>query len=324
MVRAKEEQNCEQSRQDGGQKFHVRRLGQSEQIKEIPLEEQAELVAERSCHLALIRRTHVKFFNAGRNGRVIIPKLGIVVVRFVKELNLFLVKLLDLVFVHEDGTDLRLRIQLNRLDRHHGHEVVGGVGEFGTREINVFEVIHREGSLVEVDNFTLGQEHQSVEHLKNVRIWLMNGRNDSSTVLSRQISERFHDRCRSERVKTRGWLVQEDKGRICDQLHSNRGSLALSSRHTFHKGSSNARIGAFGQLEFVDELIYTSNLVLQAAREFEFGSKFEALSNCHGLEEDIVLLNVSRIRRKVPNLVFFDAIHLNGAPFVKILGNFSS
>jgi len=255
---------------------------------------------------------------------VIIPKLRIIVVRVVKELNLFLVKLLNLVFVDEDRTDLRLRVQLNRLDRHHGHEVVGGVGEFGTREINVFEVIHREWGLVEVDNFTLRKEHQSVEHLKNVRIWLMNRRNYRSAVLSRKISESFHDWRRSEGVKTCGWLIKEDQGRICDQLNSNGGSFALSARNAFNKGSTDSRISTLGQFKFVNKFIHASNLVLQATGEFEFGRKLETLSNGHGLEQDIVLLNVGRIRRKVPNLVLFDAIHLNGALFVKILRNFSS
>jgi glycosyltransferase involved in cell wall biosynthesis len=56
---------------------------------------------------------------------------------------------------------------------------------------------------------------------------------------------------------------------------------------------------AFVQTELLKNLVNSLHLLFVRALELELGSEFKALFDCHGLEEDVVLLHVGRESREV-------------------------
>lgn len=79
---------------------------------------------------------------------------------------------------------------------HDAHKVVSRVGKLGA---TVFvaegsEVVDCQPSFIEVDDLALGEEHQAVKNLVDVRVWLMDGTDDSSPTV-RQLSQGLNHRC---------------------------------------------------------------------------------------------------------------------------------
>ena len=86
----------------------------------------------------------------------------------VEEINGFLIFFLNLFLGYEYRSCLGLRLELDALDRHHGHEIVGRVAQIRTLESDGPEVIYGKTGLIEVDNFTSSEKHQSIETFEDV------------------------------------------------------------------------------------------------------------------------------------------------------------
>ena len=152
----------------------------------------------------------------------------------------------------------------------------------------------------------------------------MDSTDNSAVIFASQITEWFHDWCCSEGVKTSCWLIKEDQVWVCDKFHTNRCSLSFTSRNTLYQRTSNSGVLAFVQFKSRNEIIDTGNFLCQFTWQFQLCSKLKALSYCHSLEQDIVLLNIGRIWGEVLDLIFFDSIELDRSCLIKIFGYFSS
>lgn len=84
-----------------------------------------------------------------------------------------------------------LRFELNGLNTHDAHEIIGWITKFRTFVSNVLEVVHRLIGLVEVYHFSFSEQHQLVEHFKDVRIGLVNCLHDCSSTFG-EIFEGLH------------------------------------------------------------------------------------------------------------------------------------
>ena len=77
---------------------------------------------------------------------------------------------------------------------------------------------------------------------------------------------------------------------------------------------------AFVKSELFHNLVNSLQLLGVRTLELQLGSKLEALADCHRLEEDIVLLDVSGESREVPaHLTPFHTIDEDLALFIKVL-----
>ena len=61
-----------------------------------------------------------------------------------------------------------LRFELNGLNTHDAHEIIGWITKFWTFVSNVLEVVHRLIGLVEVYDFSFSEQHQLIKHSKDV------------------------------------------------------------------------------------------------------------------------------------------------------------
>lgn len=113
-------------------------------------------------------------------------------------------------------------------DTHNAHEVISRVAEFWAFESDGFEMSNSQSGLIEIDDSTLSEEHQSIKHLEDVGVWLMDSTDDCSACQCK-ISQDFHDSGGCEGIQTSSRLIQEDEVRICDQLNTDGCSLSLSS-----------------------------------------------------------------------------------------------
>ena len=150
-----------------------------------------------------------------------------------------------------------LLLQLNLLDGHHGHEVVSRVAQIWALEVDRTEVVDGQTRLIEVDNFTASEQHQSVEHLENVGVRLMDSANDSATLLPGEVTEDLHHICGCERVKTCSGLIKEDETWVSDELNTDGSSFTLTTGHTLDEGATDARSLTLAQLQILDENLDT-------------------------------------------------------------------
>ena len=60
--------------------------------------------------------------------------------------------------------------------------------------------------LVEVNNLALGEQHEPIEHLEDVRVWLMDGAYNCPAT-SCQIPKDFHDTGGCETIETGSWFI---------------------------------------------------------------------------------------------------------------------
>jgi hypothetical protein len=117
---------------------------------------------------------------------------------------------------------------------------------------------------------------------------------DNGPATESQFPHSFDDGHGSEGVETSSRLVKENEHWVRDQLHSNGSTLTLSSRHSLYHVTSNLCVLALLQSQLSDDIGDSLKFFGERAGKFEFGSEFEAFSDTHGLEEDVVLLHVGR------------------------------
>ena len=172
--------------------------------------------------------------------------------------------------------------------------------------------------LVEVNNFTSSQEHQSVEHLVDIGVWLMDSRNDGTAVLSGEVTEDFHDVCGGERIQTGGRLIKEDQRWVSDKLDTDGGTLALTTRDTLDERATDSCVSALGELKIVDQDVDTVDFASHISGKLELSSKFKTLSYSHGLEQNIILLHIRGKRGEVANIILVLAVDHDGTSLLKI------
>jgi len=89
-------------------------------------------------------------------------------------------------------------------------------------------VVHGQSSFIEVDDLAFSHEHQSIKHLEDVGVGLMDCLNDGSSLLGK-IFQSLHHRGCCERVKTCGRLIQENKIWVSNKLDTDGCSLSLTT-----------------------------------------------------------------------------------------------
>ena len=260
-----EQKNGEEGSEASREKLHVGGLRQADQVKEVTTAEEAELVAEASRVIGLVASTHVEWLNARVDLILVVPQLRLLV-GVDKVLDTLLVLLLDLPFVQDSLTSC-LFLKLDLLDRHHGHEVVGGVAQIWALELNRAEVVDGQARLIHEDDLAARKQHQSIEHLKDIRVGLMDGANNCAILFPGEVAEDLHDVSGSERIQTSGWLIKEDQTRIGDQLDSDGATFALTAGNALNEGSTDAGVSTFRQLQVVDELLNTIQFLAERALE---------------------------------------------------------
>jgi hypothetical protein len=72
---------------------------------------------------------------------------------------------------------------LYALNTHDTHEIVSRVTELRTFEFYACKVIYCKSGFIKIDDSTLSQQHESIEVLEDIRVWLMDGTDDSSATL---------------------------------------------------------------------------------------------------------------------------------------------
>ena len=104
---------------------------------------------------------------------------------------------------------------------------------------------------------------------------------DHSSSSSGQVTKRLNHRGSSEGVQTCGRFIQENQVRVCDQLHTNGGSLSFSTRHSLNKRATNLSVLALVKSEFSNDLINSVDLFLMSTLEFQFSCKFKKIGRAH-------------------------------------------
>lgn len=222
--------------------------------------------------------------------------------------------------------ELKVLLDLLALNTHDRHEVVCWVAQFGAAVLRAkgTEVVNSEFSLVEVDNLALSEEHQSVEVFENVGVWLMNSTYHSSAA-SRQLSQGVTDRRGCKGVEASGGLIKEDEVGIGYQLDADGTAFALSTRDTLDKWPTNLCVLALVKSELMNDFVNTFALLLFTTLELELCREVEALPDRHRLEENVVLLYVSREGGEVGvHLLFVDSIDQDLALLVEVLADLSA
>lgn len=84
-----------------------------------------------------------------------------------------------------------LRFKLDGLNTHDAHEIIGWITKFRTFVSYVLKVVYSLIGLVEIDDFSFGEQHQLIKHFKDVGIGLMNCLDDCSSTFG-EIFEGLH------------------------------------------------------------------------------------------------------------------------------------
>ena len=147
---------------------------------------------------------------------------------------------------------------------------------------------------------------------------------DCSIIFASQITKGLHDWRGSEGVKTSRWFIKENKIWICDQLYTNWSSLSFTSRYTLNKWTSDSCVLALVKFKCSNKIIDTSHFLTILTWQFKLCCELKTLSHCHGLEQDIVLLDIGRIWGEILDLILLDSIEFDRSCLVEIFGNFSS
>ena len=115
---------------------------------------------------------------------------------------------------------------------------------------------------------------------------------NSAVLIFSELTQALHHSGSREGIKAGSGLVEEDQVGIRDQFHTDRGTLALTTRDTLHQGTANTSVLALSQLQHRDHLVYAFQLYILCCIKFEKGSEGKTLTHSHCLEENIVLLHV--------------------------------
>jgi len=320
-----EKKHSEDSGHASGEQLHVGGLGKTEQVEEVSAGEEVELEEERGLN-GDIDFVSGEGSNIGVLGSGVVLEIfgGLVVA--VQNINLLSVLGLDLRGVVSHGSDGAIvNLELDVLDGHNGHEVIGGVGEVGAIVANALEVVNGEVGFVKVDDLTTSEEQEAIENLETVGVGLMDSGEDSSLILFGQVEEDLHDVGGGEGVQTGGGLVKEDQGGVRDQLHTDGGSLTFSTGDTLHEGATNLSVLALHHLEVVDDVFDSLHLGFCGdSTELELSSELEALTDGHGLEKNIVLLHVRGVGGEVGQIVLVGAVDENGSLVLEVGGFISA
>lgn len=131
--------------------------------------------------------------------------------------------------------------------------------------------------------------------------------NDGAAALC-QVLERLHHGGSCEGVEACRRLVQEDQIGICDQLDADGCSLPLSSRHALDEWATDLGVLAFGEPEFLDDVLDSRELLLSCPWQLELRRELEAFPHSHGLKQNIILLYIGTEGRESTDLLAIHAI----------------
>ena len=226
-----EKNNAEEWRHHGNQELDPGSLGQTDHIQEVPLSQELELVAPRRLLLELVI-TYLKRLSREISFSRVILQMA-VLVRVREEFDTLGIDLLDIPLTLLQLISIIWVRLFNTLDTHNAHEIVSRIAEVWAFVVDGGEVVDSHARLVEVDHFTFGQQHQPVEHLEDVGVWLVD-RLDDCPALLRQVFQRFHHTCGCEWIQAGCRLIKEDQGWVCDQLDTDWSSLPLTAWDTFY------------------------------------------------------------------------------------------
>ena len=89
---------------------------------------------------------------------------------------------------------LEVIIDFLALNTHNAHEVISRVGKFGASELvsQGSKVVDSQTSFIKVDDVPLSYEHQAIENLIDIGVWLMD-RADNSTATKGKLSQGLND-----------------------------------------------------------------------------------------------------------------------------------
>mmetsp|Transcript_15731 Transcript_15731/g.26536 ORF Transcript_15731/g.26536 Transcript_15731/m.26536 type:complete len:305 (-) Transcript_15731:9-923(-) len=125
-------------------------------------------------------------------------------------------------------------------------------------------------------------------------------------------------------VQARRRLVEEDEAGIGDELDSDRGTLALTAGDSLEEGAADEGVLALGELEVLDDLVHSLQLLALGATQLESRRKLEALAHGHRLEQYVILLHVGRQGRVTLDLGGVHAVDLDLALLGQVLGDQSA
>lgn len=141
----------------------------------------------------------------------------------------------------------------------------------------------------------------------------------NSSALTRKIFKGLHDTSCSERIKPCSRLIQKDKTRISNQFNTNWCPLSFSTRNTFDEWTTNFGILTLAKSELADDLINSLQFLIDRSWKLKLGSKLKTFSDCHSLEKDIILLDVSAVSLEPFYLFSINSIDYYISSLVKLL-----
>ena len=102
----------------------------------------------------------------------------------------------------------------------HLQKVISGIRILRTFQLNSRKVLSYLLCRSLINDVAVYHEYQLIEQEEGITTWLMNSRYDSLVLMLCQSGKHFDDLGRTEAVKTRCWLIQQDQKWICDQLNT--------------------------------------------------------------------------------------------------------
>jgi len=188
-----EQEGGEQGSHSGGRELHIGGLGQTDNVAEVARSQQLPLVAEAKLDVGdvfvTLERRAVGVLGAGVATVLTRDVLGI------EELNEALILVLDtlVVVVEHRAALFFFGLELDALNGHHAHEVIGGVAHLGALEADGGEVVDGPVGFAEENNLTTGKQGQEVEQEENFGVRLMDSRAHSTGFFLSHITEHSHN-----------------------------------------------------------------------------------------------------------------------------------
>jgi len=125
-------------------------------------------------------------------------------------------------------------------------------------------------------------------------------------------------------IQTSCWFVQENQTGIGNKFDTDGGTLSLTTRNTLNKGTTDSSVLTLREFEGGDDEVNTRHFLFFSSGQLESSGKLETLADSHGLEKDIVLLDVGGVSTEVWQGLLFNTIYQDFACLFEVHGNFTS
>lgn len=179
--------------------------------------------------------------------------------------------------------------------REHFHEVVGRVCKTGNRPVDHLEVFYGPSCITLEDDVAISHKNEFVEEKERLGTGLVDGRDDGLALSARHIVQQLDDTEGFEAIQACSWIVEQDNRRIRDQLHTDRSTLAFTSRDNFSLDRTDLRVGNEGQTQGENNLFHEGILLCIWNLEFEASGESHGLTNREVRKQRVELLDVGSI-----------------------------